>query len=512
MVTRRRLLKNFTKISAGGLFLNHSLDRYAFGQILDQFQSELSIPPPDAGSASNGRRNFYLRLQRGSTQFLPNAATSTFGINGDYLGPTLRFRRGEEVSLNVENRLGESSSLHWHGFHLPPTEDGGPHQSIAEGQSWNARFEVIQLAGTYWYHSHVLHQSGRQVYKGLAGMILVDDESAPMLPQEYGVDDIPLIIQDRRFDESGGLQYRTLYQDDVMGMMGDTILVNGTYRPYFRPSTSLVRFRVLNASNARSYNLAFSDNRSFYQIATDGGLLAAPVALTSLVLAPAERAEILVAFDPSDAVTLMSIGQQPAFPEFPGGISQMMRSLNTETFQLLALRASSSLTDNAEIPAALSTVFRLPEAAATNTRRFTLQMGAGMRSGEDRGPGTGARNGTGGGYGGGNYFINGRVMDMDFINERIQLNTTEIWEVRNNSPMMHPFHIHNGQFQVLDRNGRAPQANELGWKDTVQVRSGELVRLIMRFTDYIDESNPYMYHCHILEHEDRGMMGQFVLV
>ena len=139
-------------------------------------------------------------------------------------------------------------------------------------------------------------------------------------------------------------------------------------------------------------------------------------------------------------------------------------------------------------------------------------MGAGMRSGDDRGPGTGSRNGNGGGHGGGNFSINGRRMEMNYINERIQFNTTEIWELTNNSPMMHPFHVHNGQFQVLDRNGQQPPANEMGWKDTVRVGSGELVRIIMRFTDFIDDKNPYMYHCHILEHEDRGMMGQFLII
>lgn len=135
-----------------------------------------------------------------------------------------------------------------------------------------------------------------------------------------------------------------------------------------------------------------------------------------------------------------------------------------------------------------------------------------MRSGEDAGPGRGSRNGRGGGSGGGQFSINGRLMAENFINERIDVNTTEIWEITNTSPMMHPFHVHNGQFQILDRNGSPPPANEMGWKDTVKVGPSELVRIVMRFTDFRDEENPYMYHCHILEHEDRGMMGQFVIV
>ncbi len=509
MITRRRLI---CSVPALGLLGHSSILRFAYHAAEDSF-NELQIPPLLRGEAADGKQVFRLNLQEGSREFLPGFQTSTFGINGNYLGPTLRFKRGERVAFNISNQLNEPSSLHWHGFHLPPTQDGGPHQAIAAGAGWQPEYDVIQFAGTYWYHSHLLHESGRQVYKGLAGMIIVEDDSlSDILPVEYGVDDVPLILQDRRFGRDGQFLYRNRYQDDVMGMMGDTILVNGTHRPLFRPETSMVRFRVLNASNARSFDLALSDNRVFYQVACDGGLLNAPVATTRLRLGPAERAEILLQFSPGDEVSLMSIGQSSDFPVFPGGISEMMRSLNSETFELLTIRARGELRNNYPLPTQFPQVYRLPEAAATNTRTFLLSMGAGMRSGEDKGPGTGARNGTGGGYGGGNYFINGRVMNMDYINERIQLNTTEIWVLNNNSPMMHPFHIHNGQFQILDRNGNPPPQNEQGWKDTVRVGSGEQVRLIMRFTDYTDESNPYMYHCHILEHEDRGMMGQFVLV
>lgn len=241
-------------------------------------------------------------------------------------------------------------------------------------------------------------------------------------------------------------------------------------------------------------------------------MLSSPVTVNSLQLAPAERAEIVVAFKPGESTELISLGRDIPASAPPGAMNEMLRIMNSERFRLLSLQAESSLADNATVPESLVTIYRLPEAAATNTRSFNLMMGSGMRSGEDRGPGNGPRNGIGGGSGGGNYFINGRQMAIDYINERVRLNTTEIWELRNRSPMMHPFHIHNGQFQLLDRNGAPPPAGEMGWKDTVRVGSGEVVRLIMRFTDYTDENNPYMYHCHILEHEDRGMMGQFVLV
>ncbi len=473
----------------------------------------LKIPELYTGTLDSQARRFSLTLQSGETEFLPGQLTSSYGINGSYLGPTLRFSRYEHVAFDVSNTLQEDTSLHWHGFHLPPTEDGGPHQPIASGQTWSPGFRVLQYGGTYWYHSHVMHKSGEQVYKGLAGMIIVDDEEHPEdLPAEYGVDDIPVILQDRRFGNDGQFQYRNRYEDIVMGQMGDTILVNGTWQPHFRPRTQLVRFRLLNAANARTFRIALSDERPFQQIGGDGGLLESPVTLDSLSLAPAERAEIIVRFSPGESVNLVSLGRDRQAVSFPGAMPQMLNELNSEPFDLLALHCESSLERRAELPGTLTEIYRLPEAAATNTRTFRLNMGNGMRSGADRGPGDGPRNGTGGGAGGGNYAINGRVMDMNYINERVPLNTTEIWEVSNTSPMMHPFHIHNGQFQILDRRGKPPAANEMGWKDTVQVHPGELLRLIMRFTDYSDENNPYMYHCHILEHEDRGMMGQFVLV
>ncbi|GJM11877.1 MAG: multicopper oxidase [Pseudohongiella sp.] len=510
MLTRRRAIKS---LGIGLGASSFALSTWVRSQDSTIAQQPLNIPSLDSGTFSADSSSFDLTLQRGSHSFLSGLSTETLGINGSYLGPTLRFKRNQKVALQVSNQIGEPSSLHWHGFHLPPTQDGGPHQEIAANQVWNPSFDVVQFAGTYWYHSHVMHKSGEQVYRGLAGMIIVDDDEVDLpLPANYGVDDIPIILQDRRFADDGPFVYMNRYEDRVMGMQGDTMLVNGTVNPVLTLGTRLLRLRLLNASNARSYNLGFSDNREFYQIASDGGFLEAPVPLTRLQLAVAERAEILVEFDPGEEVRLVNVALPPAFPEFPGAMSEMMRALNTQAFDILHFRAQDSLQDNGELPAQLVDIFRLPAAAATNTRSFRLGMGNGMRSGEDAGPGRGARNGRGGGFGGGQFSINGRLMAENYINERIEFNTTEIWELTNNSPMMHPFHVHNGQFQLLDRNGEPPPANEMGWKDTVKVGPGELVRIVMRFTDFRDEENPYMYHCHILEHEDQGMMGQFLIV
>lgn len=516
MASRRKTLKVISLGTAGML-----ASAWRGSRLLAQpqttagpFDTPLLIPPLETGAVTDGVRLFRLTTRHGTREFLPGRTTPTLGINGDYLGPTLLMQRNESVAFEINNQLREPTTLHWHGFHVPPAEDGGPHQQIESGGTWTPRFRVLQNPATFWYHSHLLHRSGPQVYMGLAGLIIVedDDSRALGLPGEYGVDDIPLIVQDRRFSANGELSYLSLYDDTVKGMHGDTILVNGTLRPLLNPPARLVRFRLLNGANARTFTFAFSDRRQFHQIASDGGLLRAPVPMDSLELAPAERAEILVDFGDGSEVVLQSLAMQPSFPEFPGAMSRIMGSLNAQAFDLLRIVPRGQAAGPAALPDQLASVPRMSFDAEMAVRTFRLSMGFGTRSGNDRGPGLGFRNGRGGGHGGGQSHINGRVMDINYINERIPIGTTEIWELTNDSPMSHPFHVHHGQFQILDRDGNPPPANEMGWKDTVKVRSGERVRIMMRFEDFADSERPYMYHCHILEHEDQGMMGQFLVM
>ncbi len=197
------------------------------------FDNPLQIPLLDTGSMDDAGLRHYRLTQPGRREFLPGLTTATLGVNGDYLGPTLLMQRDEQVRLAVENRLGEPTSLHWHGFHVPANQDGGPNQQIEAGDTWNPGFRVMQNGGTFWYHSHVMHKAGEQVYRGLAGLILVRDprEDGLGLPETYGVDDVPLIVQDRRFASNGAFNYLNLYDDVVKGMHGDTLLVNGTWPP-----------------------------------------------------------------------------------------------------------------------------------------------------------------------------------------------------------------------------------------------------------------------------------------
>lgn len=263
------------------------------------------VPPLDQGQRHGKQVRFVLNLQQGKTAFLPGMETPTLGINVPYAGPVLRVRKGDAVSLQVNNRIGEASVLHWHGFRLPAVMDGGPHQSIPSGGSWTARFEVRQDASTCWYHSHQHQQTGQQVYRGLAGMFIIDDgENGTLdIPSRYGVDDLPVIIQDRDFNADGSFRYLSMMPERMMGKHGSTILVNGVITPTLQAQSTLLRLRVLNGSNARIYKLAFHDNRAFQVIASDGGFLPQATTVRQLVLAPGERAELLV--DVADRKTIV---------------------------------------------------------------------------------------------------------------------------------------------------------------------------------------------------------------
>lgn len=457
----------------------------------------LAIPPLLEGSLKDGVRHYDLEMGRHNTEFFPGVKTPTFGINGPYLGPTLRMQAGKAVQLNVTNTIGDTTTLHWHGMHLPAKADGGPHQVIADGGTWQPGFEIKQRAATLWYHSHKMSQTGFQVYHGLAGMIIVDDADTARLdlPNTYGVDDIPLVLQDRRFAPTGAFEYVSSMPDRMMGMVGNVLLVNGTPNPYFEAKTNTVRLRLLNGSNARIYRLSFADGRAFHQIASDGGLLRAPLKTQGLTLAPAERAEIIV--DVSDGRPATLVSDTPDTGTMMGG--GMMRMMRGEVaqFKVLEIRPGENRTPAVKLPTTLATIDAPDPSKAVKTRQFVLEMGMGMGMMMSRG---------------GAMTINGRSMDINRIDEVVKVGTSEVWQIENPSPLAHPFHIHDVQFQVIHRNGRPPAASEQGFKDTVLVHPGERVRLLLNFADYSDAQSPYMFHCHILEHEDAGMMGQFTVV
>ena len=295
------------------------------------FENRLQIPDQLFGAVVDGRRQFHLTVAEGSREFLLGKQTPTAGVNGPYLGPTVRLRRGEDVDLVVRNNLDEMTTMHWHGMHVPARMDGTPHQKIMPGQSWTASFQVGQQAAPLWYHPHPHGTTGRQVYRGVSGLMWIDDDNSDALdlPKTYGVDDIPLVIQDREFERDGSFRF-ALNQGAVYG---DTILINGTWSPFLQVESRRIRFRLLNGSNARIYYIGFDDGRVFHQIATDGGFLETPLQTNRVTLAPGERAEILVDFSDGAKVVLKS------YPEagFLETIASFLGGIGTGNLQLLKI-------------------------------------------------------------------------------------------------------------------------------------------------------------------------------
>jgi FtsP/CotA-like multicopper oxidase with cupredoxin domain len=436
------------------------------------FTDPLRIPELASSVVDDGVRVFDLEPREGETSFVAQGPTPTLGYNGSYLGPTLVADRGETVRVEVTNGLDRPTSVHWHGMHLPAAADGGPHSPIAPGETWSPEWTIDQPAATLWYHPHLHGRTREQVDAGLAGMFLVRDEieAALALPRTYGVDDVPLIVQDRSFNADASFGGSVGMQFD--GVLGDTILVNGTVAPFFDVSTERVRLRLLNASSARMYDFAFADDREFELIATDGGLLDAPVATDHVALSPGERAEIVVAVRPGERIALESRAPDPAL------------RAGDAAFDVLQLRAAASLTPSPDVPRALVALPEVSTADAAIERTFVMS----------------------------GHQINDRGMDLGRADFTALVDTSEVWSVRNENPLPHSFHVHDTQFRIVDIDGAPPPPELSGWKDTIALPWQRTYRLLVRFDDYADPTTPYMYHCHLLWHEDQGMMGQFLVI
>lgn len=404
--------------------------------------------------------------------------------------PTIRLRTGDTLSVQLQNQLAEPTSIHWHGLVTPANMDGHPKDEVAPGASFTYSFPVRQRAGTYWYHPHPHMISGRQIYSGMAGFFLVEDAEEQALPLPRGEFDVPLLIQDRRLRDGAIAPYVLADSDVANGFLGEMIFVNGTPSPYLEVAGGLYRLRLLNGSNARIYRLAFEDMRSFHVIATDGGLLDAPVQTSSLWLGPAERAEILVDFAPDGvgrSVMLMSMAFGSMAPSgghagHGGGTSSVPP--NGSEMEILRFDVKREAAARLAVPTKLATLTRLDSAQAARTRSFELAMREGATSGM--------------------HTINGKLFDINRVDEQIRSGDTEIWEFKSlDEAAIHPMHLHGAQFQVLSRSSGPLNPNDLGWKDTVLVFPRETVRVIVRFGDY---RGIYLVHCHTLEHEDDGMM------
>ncbi|PAU95087.1 bilirubin oxidase [Aliifodinibius salipaludis] len=432
-----------------------------------------------------------LRASRDNLTIAEQYTLEALQFNGSLPGPTIRMKRGEQFQVQFHNDIGQESIIHWHGMIVPPDMDGHPKDVISEG-SYSYDFKINQRAGTYWYHPHPHRITGPQVYRGLAGFFIVTDDEEEALNLPSGDYELPLVIQDRKIDDSGNIYYDPSMPERMMtGYLGEHILVNGVPNPYHEVQPRPYRLRLLNGSNARIYNIAFRDDNSFTVIGSDGGLLPQPVETTELLLAPGERADILVdfsnGFSNNSAELISKTFSVPSNGGMMGNMSQMMGQGSPEQgseFPLMEFRIGNEINSSnfVDLPQQLSEVNFPIEDNAVRTRSIELNME--MMTG---------------------HTINGRLFEMLRVDEKITQGDTEIWEFINNSAVPHPMHIHAVQFKVLSRNGnRDLIPTETGWKDTVLVMPGERVRVIVTFDAL---KGLYVFHCHNLEHEDAGMMA-----
>jgi len=487
-------------------------------------EGQATLPIPDL-LTPDAQNRIRLTVQAGSSTFADKTAT-TWGYNGNLLGPALQLRQGKAVTVEIRNRLAEETTVHWHGLEVPGEVDGGPQGIIPAGGAREVTFTPDQRAATCWFHPHQHGKTGHQVAMGLAGLVLIEDNESRMLrlPKQWGIDDVPVIVQDKRLAADGQIDYQLDVMSAAVGWFGETLLANGAVYPQHAAPRGWLRLRLLNGCNARTLNFALSDGRRMYVIASDGGHLAEPVAVTELPVLTGERFEVLVDISdgkPVDLVTLPVSQMGMALPPFDQPHSVLR-------IQPLRVTASGMLPDT------LVNVPALPDLTGLTQRTFHLSMDPmldmmGMQALKDK---YGDKAMTGmhhgdmmghmnmnmdhGGHGGEFDFhsanrINGKAFDMHNPLFAASKGQYERWVISGEGDMMqHPFHIHGTQFRILSENGKPPAAHRSGWKDTVNVY-GARSEVLVKFDHDAPKEHAYMAHCHLLEHEDTGMMMGFTV-
>jgi FtsP/CotA-like multicopper oxidase with cupredoxin domain len=461
---------------------NYTFTSFANGTLTVQsaapVNGTLVVPPLLVPTIDgSGVKNFTMNMMKGSTTLLPGVSSTTEGFNGVWMAPTIDVNNGDQVAMAITNSLGEDTTVHFHGSHLPAIYDGGVFGVFTSGSTYNPNFTVNQQAATLWYHPHVIGDTGRGISLGLVGMFMIGDSSATssVLPGTYGVNDIPLVLQQEAIASNGTIEYT----ESTIAGSNLPLFLNGmnisSAPATLNTSQNRLRFRLLNASIGSQVTVSMSDQSSFTMVASDGGYLAAPLTVTSVTLGPAERAEIIVDLAPSATRTLVST------------LSGVITQIPSSTVSTLVITTTGVSTPN-PLPATLNTITPYNTANAMQ-RTVTL-------TGID-------------GY----FGING--VDVLQLSQFAQtaiyttLGNTEEWNIVNQTDSVHYFHMHDVQFQIVTINGVAPPAADAGWKDTVVVPPNDTVQIAMQFLDYADANNAYMLHCHIVTHEDQGMMGDF---
>jgi FtsP/CotA-like multicopper oxidase with cupredoxin domain len=440
-------------------------------------------------------------------QVIKGSQSSLITLDRSYLGPIIRAHTGQNVRIRFTNDIADPSIVHWHGLHVPADMDGHPRLAIPPGETYVYEFKIRNRAGTYWYHPHPHGMTGPQVYGGLAGLFLVSDneeKSAGLPSAEY---DVPLVIQDRTFDSGNQLVYLSGHRMEQMtGFLGDWILVNGNPDYILPVASRAYRLRLLNGSNSRVYKLAWQDQIPLTVIGTDGGLLETPIQKDYTMLGPGERVELWADF------SRRPVGYETALISLPfdGGMlggGRMGRGMmgsraflpNGAGFSIFKVKVNRRKKVSIDLPKRLSTInrYRLSDAENVNyPKKFYLEMQHMA------------------------WTINGRIFQMDQVSdeEKVAKNSIEVWEFINEGGgtgmmggmnMPHPLHLHGRQFQVLERRGVLHNGYvDEGWKDTVLIMPGERIKILVRFGDY---PGLFLYHCHNLEHEDMGMMRNYLI-
>ena len=448
------------------------------------FAQFLRIPPVLTPSATDADTDFYDVVQMAMDQeILPGLQTPIWGYNGTFPGPTIKARSNRRVVVRQTNSLPGPVSVHLHGGVQPPESDGYPTDLIPFGGTKEYDYPNLHRAATLFYHDHAMNRTGLNVYMGLSGMYVIGDEIDDALPLPKGEFDVPLIIQDRSFNQDGSFAFANNNPSNVFSEGGNVTLVNGVPWPRFQVSARKYRFRILNASSSQKYQLGLSSGQEMVQIATDGGLLDHPISLRSITVGSAERCEVVIDFGGLAIGTTVDLQNG-----LTGG----------ELGRVMRFEVTSRASDDSQVPAILDVSEPLTERMATSSRSFVFkptQMAA---------------------FPPFRFAINGHLFDPSYVEARVPLGDVEIWTIENRTvglgPLAaqeHPVHLHLVNFLIVDRDGRPPATYERGWKDTVLVDVGQTVRVIARFAPF---TGKYVMHCHNLAHEDHSMMANFEVV
>lgn len=412
-----------------------------------------------------------INIQPATINLLPGTTTDIWAYNGILAGPTIEVTEGDSVRINVRNSLAEATTIHWHGLHVPPDQDGNPWDAIPPGASRDYRFTIPEnSAGTYWYHPHPHGRTAEQVAMGLAGAFIVHPKQDPIPAQ---IEEKLLFIEDIRVNDNGAITAHNM-MDWMDGREGNIVLVNGQYQPVIAIAPGeKQRWRVVNACSARYLQLSLPGH-ALVQIASDAGLLNKPQTRTAYLLAPGERAEFIV--------TGLAHGTDTRLLSLPYKRGKMMGTEQSQPVLLASLKYTAKAVKNTPaIPATLRAVTLLGDPAIRRQVIFSEKMehgAGGMKM---------------------LFLINGKRFDMNRVDFTGKIGAIEEWEIINNSDMDHPFHLHGTSFQVVNTDHPLHGA----WKDVVNTRPGE--KVLIRFRQML--AGKRLYHCHILEHEQLGMMG-----